>query len=113
MSLALTLCRGRSHDDYYFQRPERITADPPPAPYVDTNRPQILQRVLAKEVLRRAFVELGFFAGTAGDSVHGEFGLATAWTLPPANPPTGYTGVTVADIIQEWITRHAQEIAAI
>lgn len=113
MSLALTLCRGSSHDDYYFQRPERITADPPPAPYVDTSRPQILQRVLAKEVLRRAFVELGLFAGTAGDSVHGEFGLATAWTLPPANQPPGYTGVTVADIIQEWITRHAQEIAAI
>src|SRR3546814_5349881 len=38
LSLALTLCRGRSHDDYYFQRPERITADPPPPPYVDTNR---------------------------------------------------------------------------
>jgi hypothetical protein len=32
LSLALTLCRGRSHDDYYFQRPERITADPPPPP---------------------------------------------------------------------------------
>ncbi len=42
LSLALTLCRGRSHDDYYFQRPERITADPPPPPYVDTARPQIL-----------------------------------------------------------------------
>lgn len=55
LSLAVTLCRGRSHDDYYFQRPERITADPPPPPYVDTARPQILLRVLAKEVLRRAF----------------------------------------------------------
>src|SRR3546814_3644075 len=59
LSLALTLCRGRSHDDYYFQRPERITADPPPPPYVDTNRLQILRRVLAKEVLRRVFSELG------------------------------------------------------
>ena len=26
LSVALTICRGRSHDDYYFQRPERITS---------------------------------------------------------------------------------------
>ncbi len=26
LSVALTLCRGRSHDDYYFQRPQRMTA---------------------------------------------------------------------------------------
>ncbi|NJN08181.1 MAG: hypothetical protein HC815_09350 [Richelia sp. RM1_1_1] len=35
MSVALTLCRGRSHDDYYFERPRLITAEPPPKPYVD------------------------------------------------------------------------------
>lgn len=113
LSLALTLCRGRSHDDYYFQRPERITADPPPPPYVDTNRPQILLRVFAKEVLRRVFSELSLFPGTAGDSVHGEFGTADAWTQPPPNPPAGYTGTTVADIIQEWIGRHHAAIANI
>ena len=55
MSVALTLCRGRSHDDYYFQRPERITSDPPPQPYVDMRRQAIIQRVLAKEILRQAF----------------------------------------------------------
>jgi len=113
MSMALTLCRGRSHDDYYFQRPERITADPPPAPYVDTSRAQILQRVLAKEVLRRAFAELGLFATTAGDSVHGEFGSAVAWMQPPANQPPGYVGATVAEIIQEWIDNHSAGIASI
>src|SRR6201984_2317997 len=59
LSLALTLCRGRSHDDYYFQRPERITADPPPPPYVDMSVRPILERVLAKEVLREAFDALG------------------------------------------------------
>ena len=52
LSVALTLCRGRSHDDYYFQRPDRITSDPPPQPYVDMRREAILLRVLAKEVLR-------------------------------------------------------------
>lgn len=113
MSMALTLCRGRSHDDYYFQRPERITADPPPAPYVDTSRAQILQRVLAKEVLRRAFAELKLFVTTAGDSVHGEFGQAVAWTQPPSNQPPGYVGTTVAAIIQEWIDNHSTDIASI
>lgn len=106
LSLALTLCRGRSHDDYYFQRPERITADPPPPPYVDTNRLPILLRVLAKEVLRRAFLDLGLFAGTAGDSVHGEFGTASAWNLPPDNLPAGYAAGDVADVVAQWISRN-------
>ncbi len=103
LSLGLTLCRGRSHDDYYFQRPERIAADPPPPPYVDTARPQILHRILAKEVLRRAFSDLNLFADSQGDSVHGEFGTADAWNQPPTNHPAGYAGVNVVDIIQEWI----------
>ncbi|RUU72036.1 DEAD/DEAH box helicase [Mesorhizobium sp. M2C.T.Ca.TU.009.01.2.1] len=106
LSLALTLCRGRSHDDYYFQRPERITADPPPPPYVDTNRLQILKRVLAKEVLREAFSELGLFAGTAGDSVHGEFGTAAAWNLPPDNLPSGYAPGDVASVVGQWIANN-------
>lgn len=113
LSLALTLCRGRSHDDYYFQRPERITADPPPPPYVDTNRLQILRRVLAKEVLRRAFSELGLFSGTAGDSVHGEFGTAAAWNQPPDNLPAGYAPTDVAGIVSEWIRRNRQLIEQI
>ena len=113
LSIALTLCRGRSHDDYYFQRPERITADPPPPPYVDTARPQILQRVLTKEVLRQAFAELALFQDARGDSVHGEFGPADAWTQPPPVRPAGYAGATISDIIQEWIDRHLPEVERI
>ena len=113
LSLAVTLCRGRSHDDYYFQRPEKITADPPPPPYVDTARPQILRRVLAKEVLRRAFSELSLFTSRAGDSVHGEFGTPDSWTRPPENPPPGCEGKTVCEIIQEWIDRHGSTIEKI
>ncbi len=110
LSLGLTLCRGRSHDDYYFQRPERITADPPPLPYVDTARPQILYRVLAKEVLREAFSDLNLFADSQGDSVHGEFGTADAWNRPPPNLPAGYIGPQVSGVIQEWINRHAPAV---
>lgn len=72
-----------SHDDYYFQRPDRITSERPPQPYVDLRRRAIAQRVLNKEVLRQAFIGLGLFVGDGGDNVHGEFGDATNWNQPP------------------------------
>jgi len=106
LSVALTLCRGRSHDDYYFQRPERITADPPPQPYVDVARIAILRRVLVKEVLRKAFIDLSFFPGGHSDSVHGEFGPALGWRLPANNQ-----GQTTADLVIDWIQNNHSEIA--
>jgi DEAD/DEAH box helicase domain-containing protein len=77
VSVALTLCRGRSHDDYYFERPEKITADPPPRPYVDVTSHPIALRVISKEVLREALGDQEFT--TAGDDVHGEFGSVGQW----------------------------------
>lgn len=78
VSFAITFCRGRSHDDYYYQRPEAMTGDPPPSPYVDFRRLPILERMLAKELLRRAFQDCHF--GSDGhESVHGEFGTVEDW----------------------------------
>lgn len=77
MSAALTLCRGRSHDDYYFERPRLITAEPPPTPYVDVRRAEIARRVVNKEVLRRAFEPLQ--VPYRGDNVHGEFDGVEDW----------------------------------
>jgi ATP-dependent helicase YprA (DUF1998 family) len=102
LSVALTLCRGRSHDDYYFQRPDRITAERAPQPYVDLSRMIILRRVLVKEVLRRAFASCGLLSG-GSDSVHGEFGDASAWNNPPS---TKLGGPTVGEMVQEWIERN-------
>ncbi len=114
LSVALTLCRGRSHDDYYFQRPDRITSDPPPQPYVDMRREAILQRVFAKEALRQAFVALGLFAAQGGDSVHGEFGNAADWGAPPAQPPAGTPpGWTIAQLVDTWIQNNQPAIAYI
>lgn len=86
VSLAVTFCRGRSHDDFYFQRPERITGDAPPAPYVDMRSFPIYRRVVTKEVLRQAFAEvLPQIGGAGGENVHGEFGRAADWpTHEPA-----------------------------
>ena len=81
LALALTVCRGRSHDDYYFDHPEKITGDPPPEPYIDLSRPEILRRVLASEVLRQAFWQLSLDDDEVelGANVHGQFGRCGAW----------------------------------
>lgn len=79
VSLAVTFCRGRSHDDFYFERPEEITGDPPPAPYIDTRSEPIFERVLNNEILRRAVLALGIGTGK-GESVHGDFGRADEWS---------------------------------
>jgi len=93
LAVALTVCRGRSHDDYYFGEPDRITGDPPPQPYLDLRRPEILRRVLASELLRRAFRHLGVGDPEAdlGDNIHGQFGRAEDW---PGHRPT----------IARWVT---------
>ncbi len=113
VSVALTLCRGRSHDDYYFQRPQRITSDPPPQPYVDMRREIIIQRVLTKEVLRQAFASLDLFGG-AGDSVHGEFGTAANWNQPPPQSPAGASpAATTAQLVLGWIQQNGTEVARV
>jgi len=92
VSLAVTFCRGRSHDDFYFQRPESITGDPPPSPYVDMRSQEIFQRVLIKEILRQAFTKIKPSENPSQteikpsknpsqtESVHGEFGTVDEWT---------------------------------
>ena len=79
VSLAVTFCRGRSHDDFYFQRPESMTGDPPPPPYVDLRSQEIFQRVLVKEILRQAFADTNANASLGADNVHGEFGKVGDW----------------------------------
>jgi Lhr-like helicase len=81
LAAALTVCRGRSHDEYYFLNPGKITGDPPPVPYLDLRRPEITRRCALAEMLRRAFREVaGAATGVSGgDNIHGEFGEATAW----------------------------------
>ncbi len=87
VALAVTFCRGRSHDDFYFQRPEKITGDPPPPPYVDMRSQEIFLRVLIKEVLRQVFPvarlslqAMGINLSSDGsDNVHGEFGAVANW----------------------------------
>ncbi|AOT71906.1 DEAD/DEAH box helicase [Geosporobacter ferrireducens] len=76
----LTLCRGRSHDEYYFANPGKITGDPPPVPFITMDQERITKRLIAKECLRRAFKAAGirwWHSPTPPDS-HGEFGLVVS-----------------------------------
>jgi hypothetical protein len=80
-SFAVTLCRDRTHDEYYFEHPHRITNELPPQPYLDLSRPEILRRAAAAEALRIAFRHIdqtdpGF---DPGDNTHGQFGAVAAW----------------------------------
>jgi hypothetical protein len=100
LSLAVTFCRGRSHDDFYYLRTEKITGDPPPTPYVDLTSEPILRRVAAKEVLRQAFAVLRPDDDPEGtpDSVHGEFGTKDEWLT-----------TDIADRMRTWLADPAQE----
>src|SRR5262249_49578128 len=47
-SIALTVCRSRSHDLHYFRYPDKITGDPPPPPFLTTDLALIARRHVRK-----------------------------------------------------------------
>ncbi|SNT60305.1 Helicase conserved C-terminal domain-containing protein [Actinomadura meyerae] len=104
IAVALTVCRGRSHDDYYFARPELITNEPTPKPYLAMDMAAVFQRVLAAEVMRAAFsdnsVVLVDNKLAATINVHGQFGLARDWQ-------------TIRPHIEAWILGNKRRISAV
>ena len=94
LAVAITICRGtRTHDQHYFDHPEKITGDPPPAPYLDPTSRDIIQRALSAEVLWAAFATVGnldpnFIEGT---NTHGQFGTIAAWPQ-------------VRDLVRHWLS---------
>lgn len=81
-SYALTLCRDRTHDDYYFNQPDEMAGGPPPPPYLDLKRPEIIKRVASSELLRRAFLSLPREKRPTATrhSTHGVFGQVKEWS---------------------------------
>lgn len=87
-SIILTFCRGRSHDEFYFNHTHKITGDPPPPPFLTMGQTRILKRLVTKEVLRQAFIPLvteikedllSLSMNERQTSVHGEFGKTAHW----------------------------------
>jgi DEAD/DEAH box helicase domain-containing protein len=119
-AIAITLCRGRSHDEFYYQYPSRITGDKPPVPFISMGRREIVERLVAKEALRRAFRAAGvrwWHSPTPPDS-HGEFGEVPSYaqvkpaieqwleTSPEVDPVVaaligpGAHGIMPSDLVQ-------------
>lgn len=74
-SVILTFCRGRSHDEFYFSNPHKITGDSPPTPFLTMNQQRIFKRLLAKEIFRKAYIDEAIdITADEKSSVHGEFG---------------------------------------
>lgn len=78
-SFAITSCRDSAHDEYYFNHAERITGDLAPQPFLDLGRVRIVQRVVAAELLRRAFLSLPAPPEWSSESLHGSFGKTSQW----------------------------------
>ncbi len=96
----LTLCRGRSHDEFYYRHPERITGDKPPVPFLSMSRIEIAERLVAKECLRRAFIAAGvqWWESPIPPDTHGEFGLAADWISDASR----------RDTIRDWLQTSAE-----
>ncbi len=80
-SYAVTICKDRTHDEYFFSSPERMTSDIPPEPFLQMGRKSVVQRVLNAEILRRAFSALSTLDKPARtkDDIHGSFGKISDW----------------------------------
>jgi DEAD/DEAH box helicase domain-containing protein len=74
-SVILTFCRGRSHDEFYFANPQKITCDSHhQLHFLTMNQERIFKRLLAKEILSKAYIEKGIdITSDEKSSVHGEF----------------------------------------
>lgn len=100
-AVVVTLCRGRSHDEFYYNYPERITGDKPPVPFLSMPRLEIAQRLMTKECLRRAFLAAGirWWHSPIPPDSHGEFGLLTEWQAR-------------TDAVRQWL-EHSTEVDSV
>ncbi|MEZ8739521.1 DEAD/DEAH box helicase [Photobacterium swingsii] len=76
-SVALTMCRSRSHDLHYFHNPDQITGDQPPPPFLTAAHPLIQKRMLLKGWFNKAFCLIRENMEQEFESckdIHGEFG---------------------------------------
>ena len=80
-SYAVTICKDRTHDEYFFTHPERMTSDVPPEPFLQMGRKSVVRRVLNAEILRRAYhgLSAGDKPDRTKDDIHGSFGKISDW----------------------------------
>ena len=109
-SVVLTYCRGQTHDRIHFDHPEEMTSGVPPQPSVSTSSDQriLADRLVAKEVLRRAFKAAGATWRSSGIPVdtHGEMGTVARYLADDA----------YRESLEQWLrdqTVQVEEVAAV
>lgn len=80
-SLAKTLCRGNSFDNFYFKDPDKILNASPPVPFLSISIPEIASRLVIKEILRKTFkdAQISEIDNLKSSDTHGEFGTVENW----------------------------------
>lgn len=81
-SIALTLCRGNSHDSYYYSNLDGMINAKPPTPFIPVEKnSEISKRIFYKELLRAIFRQKGVINKVLSvnpnedfQDTHGEFG---------------------------------------
>ena len=82
-SMALTICRTKSHDVFYFGEPKKIAGDVPPTPFLTKSMSHIGERFVRKGWLHAVFQQLRDGVRTTGrpypgdlllpGDIHGEY----------------------------------------
>lgn len=113
LAVALTVAQGdKSHDDYYFKNPDKITGDPPPTPYIDVHSTLIARRVLTIELLSRAF-QNSPPSLRRGRAVTGQFGRVSAWNPVGAIPDSGTRQLVKLGLADVSLVQNATSAAGI
>jgi len=105
-SVAFTFCRGQTHDRIHFEHPAEMTGGKPPPPSVSVTDDQsiLAERLVAKEVLRRAF--------------NGQGGIGMTWSSVQSPDTHGEMGMVLEagasiDKLKDWLVKHTHEVDAV
>jgi len=112
-SAAFTFCRGQTHDRIHFEHPAEMTGGTPPQPRLAMGVEQKLlaERLFAKEILRRIFLDLGVsWVNTNNEpDVHGEMDFVenAAGYIPEIETWIANNSATLSEVA-ELIVRGSQ-----
>ncbi len=79
VSIAVTIANNSNHDITHYNEPQRLISYPIPDPYLDVDSIEIAKRVISKEVLRLAFMEI--IKKDNLKDIHGNFGKISEWKV--------------------------------
>jgi len=100
-SAAFTFCRGQTHDRIHFEHPGEMTGGVPPQPRIAIGDDQriLAERLVGKEILRRAFRGFGvtWTATSQEPDTHGEMGLVNEAARNTA-------------LLEQWLREHHAEV---